>query len=574
MKTRRRLAPPADPGKTTRRSLPGLLLASLLGASMYGSAATVDPLLAPPPGTVELVPVPDLDLSDAEARAREAIEAARDAVRAQFEHTAAAASDQAEAYGRLGGLYHAHDIPGGAAPAYRNARRLAPEHFRWAYLDAWLAQGVGRLGDAMEAYEAAQAIDATYPPLALRLGEVLLELNRPQDAAKYLHAALAEPGLEAAAAFRLGRLALQRRDFTEAESWLRRSLDADPGAEAPYTALAMALRAQGYTDAAREALARGGERQPLAEDRIVRELEDLNSGARRHFLRGLLAVREGRFAEGVEAFGEGLAEDPDNLSARISHARALYLAGRRSDARAELETVLERRPGEPLAAFLLGLLLEVQGDLAGARNLYRLSIAAQPDHPGASHHLGLLDFRDGAWQSAALLLTQASRRLPDNVIARVLALIAASRAGGETAEIAAGLEAITAEHPRQPLPRYALSRLRSAAENPAIRDPGRGLELAEGLLAADPIPPVYEALALARAASGDPAGARVALENAQAAYRRSGALIFLPRLEPQFARLAAGELPSTAWPTDDPVLAPPPTDPRGVFQEYPTPRPF
>jgi tetratricopeptide (TPR) repeat protein len=327
-------------------------------------------------------------------------------------------------------------------------------------------------------------------------------------------------------------------------------------------------------EAAREALARGGERQPLAEDRIVRELEDLNTGARRHFLRGLLAVREGRFAEGAEAFGQGLAEDPHNLAARISHARALYLAGLRADARMQLETVLERRPGEPLAAFLLGLLLEVEGDTTGARDLYRLSMAAQPEHPGASHHLGLLDFRDGEWRSAARLLAQAGARFPDNVTARVLALIAASRAGGDPAETLAGLEAIAAEHPLQPLPRYALSRLLSAAEDPAVRNPGRGLELAEGLLAAGPIPPVYEALALARAASGDLAGARAALENAQAAYRRSGALIFLPRLELQFARLAVGELPSTAWPEDDPVLVPPPTEPRGVFQEYPTPRPF
>jgi protein O-mannosyl-transferase len=574
MKIRRRHSPCTGPRQVTRRSMPGLLLALTLGAALPASAATADPLLAPPAGAVELVPMPDLDLSDAEARAREAIEAARETVRAQLEDTAATASVQAEAYGRLGGLYHAHDIPAGAVPAYRNARRLDPKHFRWAYLEAWLAQGVGRLEDALEAYEAAQAIDPAYPPLALRLGEVLLQLNRPEAAAEYLHTALAEPGLEAAAAFRLGQLALQRRDFAEAESWLRRSLDADPGAEAAHTALAMALRAQGSMDAAREALARGGERQPLAEDRIVRDLEDLNTGAHRHFLRGLLAVREGRFAEGAEFFGQGLAEDPGNLAARISHARALYLAGQPSDARAELQTVLERRPGEPLAAFLLGLLLEVDGDAAGARDLYRLSMAAQPEHPGASHHLGLLDFRDGEWQSAALLLAQAGSHFPDNVTARVLALIAASRAGGELVEIAAGLEAIAAEYPLQPLPRYALSRLRSAAEEPAVRDPGRGLELAEGLLAAGPIPPVYEALALARTASGDPAGARAALEDAQAAYRWSGALIFLPRLEPQFARLAAGELPSTAWPEDDPVLMPPPTDPRGVFQEYPTPRPF
>jgi len=551
-----------------------LLLAFAPGFTAQTGAGTGDLLLNPPASHAELLPVPDLDLSGAEPRAREAIEAARDAIRARLDHPEAGATDLAEAYGRLGGLYHVHEIRAGARPAYGNARRLDPEHFRWAYLDAWLAQGAGRLDDALAAYQDARAIDPEYPPLALRLGEVLLESNRPEDAAEQLRSALQEPGLEAAAAFRLGQLALQRREFAQAESWLRRTLAADPGAEAAYTALALALRGQGQMEAAREALARGGERQPLADDRLVRELEDLDTGARRHFLRGLLAVREGRFADGAEAFGQGLEEDPDNLAARISHARALYLAGNRAQAREQLETVVEKRPDEALANFLLGLLLDSEGDTAAARQAYQRSLAAQPGHPGASHHLGLLAFRDREWQLAADLLAQAAVRFPDNITAGVLAQVAQARAGGEASEIVATLETMVAEQSGPPLPRYALSRLRSAAEDPAARDPARGLALAEALLLSGPIPPVFEALALAQAASGNPEAALAALENAETAYRRSGAMVFLPRLDTQRQRLVAGELPAEAWPEDDPVLVPPPPDPRGVFQEYPTPRPF
>lgn len=551
-----------------------LLLAFAAGVTGAVNPGISDLLLNPPARGAELLPVPDLDLSGAEPRAREAIASARDAVRTRLADPATGAAELAEAYGRLGGLYHVHEILAGARPAYDNARRLDPQHFRWAYLDAWLAQGAGRLDHALAAYEDARAIDPGYAPLALRLGEILLESNRPEDATGHLSNALEEPGLEAPAAFRLGQLALQRRDFREAESWLRRTLEADPGAEAAYTALALALRGQGQMDAAREALARGGERQPLAEDPLVRELEDLDTGARRHFLRGLLAVREGRFADGTEAFGQGLEEDPDNLAARVSHARALYLAGKRGEARGQLEAVLERRPSETLATFLLGLLLEAEGETGAARQAYERCLAAQPGHPGASHHLGLLAFRGSEWRLAADLLTQAAARFPDNITARVLALVAESRAGGDWAEIAAGLETMVAEQPRHPLPRYALSRLRSAAEDPTVRDPARGLAMAESLLLNGTIPPVYEALALAQAASGNPEAALAALKAAEAGYRRSGAMIFLPRLQAQRERLAAGSLPAEAWPEDDPVLVPPPPDPLGVFQEYPTPRPF
>ncbi|AHF00040.1 tetratricopeptide repeat protein [Thioalkalivibrio paradoxus] len=552
--------------------------AALAGAALILVAATTpvhgDLLREPPQADGALVPVPAPDLSGAEPRARAEIEAMRDALRDALADPQTSPEDLAELYGRLGALYHVHEVPAGAIAAYRNARSLDPGHFRWAYLDAWLAHGSGRLDDALAAYEAAAAIDPDYPALPLRLGEVLLELNRPDDARDHLQQALAEPGLEAAAAFRFGQRALQRREFDRAVEWFQRALDKDPGADAVYTPLAQALRRTGAVDAAREALALRGERQPLADDRIVRELDDLDTGARRHFLLGLQAARDHRYAEAADHFARGLDEDPDNHHARISHARALYLSGEQAPAREILEAVLREHPRDTLAAFLLGVLLDADGDRDGALEHYRRVLELQPEHPGAAHHLGLLAFRQGDWPTAARLLTQAGERFRDNSLARVLALVADRRAGRSEAEIQAQLEPVIQALPQHPMPRYALSRLFSAADDPAVRDPARGLDLAEGLLAAGPMPPVFEALALARAANDDANGALSALDRAEQGYRQTAALLDLPRIEIQRQRIHDGRLPAVAWPEDDPVLAPPPTNPRGVFQEYPSPRPF
>jgi protein O-mannosyl-transferase len=525
----------------------------------------------PPAG---LVTVPDLDLSGAEPRAREAIQAARQVVRDRMAEPERDPADLAEAYGRLGGMYHAHDIPAGAATAYRNARTLDPAHFRWAYLDGWLAQGVGLMEDALAAYQVARDIDSDYRPLDLREGEVLAELNRPADAQARLEAAVTDPGLEAAAAFRLGQLALQRRDYRAAEAWLRRSLQADPDADTIYGPLAQALRSQGDMEAAREALERRGDRAPVVEDPMVRALEDLNTGARRHFLQGLLAVRDNRFQAGADAFARGIAEDPDNVAARISLARALFLAGDPFAAQRQLAAVLERQPRNSLALFLLAVLQDADGNTQPARGAYESVLGSQPGHPGASHHLGLLAFRQGEWTEAAELLQRAGEAVPDNVLARVLAVVAAGRAGGEPVELVSRLEAVSLSHPQHPLPRYALSRLLSAAADPAIRDAERGREMAEALLLHGPIPPVYETVALAHAAAGDKERAQAALDQAESAYRRAGTPFPLSRIDQQRSRIAAGVLPAEAWPDDDPVLSAPPVEPRGVFQEYPTPRPF
>lgn len=553
-----------------------LLLFCTLTLAGNASDATgaEDPLLAPPERPAGLVAVPDLDLSGAEAQAREAIRDARRKVREQLDEPDIDPADLAEAYGRLGGLYHVHDMPAGAAPAYRNARLLDPEHLRWAYLDAWLAHEVGRLEDALAAYADARAIDPDYPPVDLREGEVLAGLNQPAAARKRLEAAAEEPGLEAAAAFRLGQLALQRRDFGAAEEWLRRSLEVDPEADRVYAPLAQALRGRGDIEAAREALARRGDRAPFAEDPIVHELEALDTGARRHFGEGLRAVRDNRFQAGAEAFARGLAEDPDNVAARISLARARFLAGDRDAAREQLDQALEREPNNPLAVFLRAVLHDASGETERARRGYEQVLQMQAQHPGAAHHLGMLAFRQGEWEEAARHLNQAGEATPDNVLARVLGIVAERRAEGESPALARRLAALTETQPQNPLPRYALSRLLSAAEDPGLRDPQRALKLAKGLARQGPIPPVYEALALAHAANGDRDAARTALKRAETAYRRGGTLLLLPRIEEQRRRLDAEKRPASAWPEDDPVLRAPPVDPRGVFQEYPTPRPF
>jgi protein O-mannosyl-transferase len=283
------------------------------------------------------------------------------------------------------------------------------------------------------------------------------------------------------------------------------------------------------------------------------------------------------FADGAEAFGQGLEEDPDNLAARISHARALYLAGKRAAAREQLEIVVAKRPDEALANFLLGLLLESGGETTAARQAYQRSLTAQPEHPGASHHLGPACLP--RWRMAACgrsARTGSGRDSPTTSRHgfwrwwRKPAL--GGELGGRSRRI---LETLVAERSGPPLPRYALSRLRSAAEDPAVRDPVRGLAIGRGPAAERPDPARLRGTGTGAGRQRQSGScAQAALEDAETAYRRSGASIFLPRLQAQRERLAAGGLPAEAWPEDDPVLVPPPPDPRGVFQEYPTPRPF
>ena len=122
---------------------------------------------------------------------------------------------------------------------------------------------------------------------------------------------------------------------------------------------------------------------------------NLKQGSRIHFVNGMKAYRQLDFVAAQQAFARGLEREPDNTSARISYARALYLANEKERSRKELETVLAEQPSNALAGYLLGVMAEEEGDAETASKLYLRAIYHEPGHPGASLQLGNLSYRQG-----------------------------------------------------------------------------------------------------------------------------------------------------------------------------------
>lgn len=541
---------------------------------MMSGAAIADRLSEPPTVLEALRPVPDPDISGAEPIARDAMQRARENLDSLLGKPGITAEQLGDAYGRLGAYYHVYGIRTPAEACYANAVSLTPGVFRWHFLFAYLAHVSGRYEEALERFAAARRIDAEYPAIDLFVGEEMLELNRSAEAEELLSRAVGHDGLRAAAAFRLGQIALERRDYGAAVKWLQTALEADPGADAVYFSLAQALRGTGDAEGARAALARRGKQLPRVKDPLIEELEALDQGARPLYLAGLAAVHQGDHAAGAENFARGLEQDPQNHDARISYARALYVSGRHAEARAQLERVEAEVPDEELATFLLGLLDKASGDTASARRRFQRVLEMKADHSGALYFLGLLDFADSDYASAAARLTESVALEPGNVYAQVLALVARYRQGAPAAEVLAALEAAGAAAQDPWLPRYALARLLAAGEDEARRDPRRAVEIAGSLVAEHPFPPMFEALALAHASAGDKGAALTALESAKSGYLFNGQFGEMKRIDEQLERVQRGELPAEAWPVADPLLSAPVIDPVRPFTEYPAPRAY
>jgi tetratricopeptide (TPR) repeat protein len=537
-------------------------------------AASADLLSEPPARYPVLVPVPELDLSGAESAARDAIRGAREQVARLLARDDVAAAELAEAYGRLGAFYDVYRIRSGAELCYANAVALDPSAFRWAFLFAYLAHVSGRYDEAMERFARARTIDPEYPSVGLYEAEILLERNQVEKAAVALEAAMTAEGLRARAAFRLGQIALQRRQYNEAVTLFREALALDPQGDAAWFPLAQALRGTGDSEGARAALAKRGKQLPRVREPLLEELEALDHGSRPYYLSGLAAARRGDYHVAAEAFGQGLAQDPENAFARVSYARALYLSGHADNSREQLEIAAETAPGEPLPLFLLGLLDRAGADGSRARERFEQVLRLRADHSGALYFLGLMDFSSGDYARAATRLAAAVDAEPGNHYAQVLALVARQRNGEPDGVLAAELSELVAIFPEPWLTRYALARLLAASGEEGARDVARALALSQQLVDEQVHPAALEALALSHAADGDAAASETALDQARSEYLFAGRFGDANRIAAQQRRLADGALPSAAWPVEDPLFNPPPISVRGPFMEYPAARAY
>jgi tetratricopeptide (TPR) repeat protein len=538
---------------------PGCLLADQLMTLPQARAGQLQPVALP-----NLQGQPE-DISTVLGEARAHVDA--------LLQSAAADTELADAYGELGLLYQSHQLGQAAERCFENAAQLAPDSFRWAYYLAWVTLQSGRNELAVQRFEAAYRLDPDYPVLTLRMADAWLDLNR-QDRAQAAYQAVADTeGLQAAARYGLGQIALLRREYQQAVDYLTQVLALDPAATRVHYPLAQALRALGQNDAAREQLAKRGNGLPTARDPLVEELQALQSGARLHFSRAMKAVRKHDYAAAVSAFEQGLRHDPENPDARVSYARALYLAGDGDAARAVLEAVLDAHPGHVTGRFLFAVLQEEAGAMDAAVGDYQRVLELDPAHAGANFYLGNYHFRQGSYDAAAQHYARAVAADAHNVPARMLQLESLQRVPVTDVVLRQQLETAVQQVPEQPLFSVMLTRLLCTAAGPDARDPAEALRLAERLAGEQALPPYRELLALASAASGD---FEQASEIQQALLAM--AVWTMPaeaaRLEKGLTAYREERMPDAETLPVLPPVQVPVLDATAVFRDYPTARPY
>jgi len=549
-----------------------VLAACLLAGS---PAMAADPAADPPASLVAggLRAITDFKLGALDAQARGSIQLARRKLNEALQSEPVQSDSLAAAYGELGGLYQVHLLLPAAEDCYHNARQLAPGEFSWVYYAAYLSEGEGRTREALERYEQARKLKPGYKALTVRLGNVLLDLNELDRAQAEFEQVVNVAGLEAASLYGLGEIALLRRDYDAAIDAFTRALNYEPAASRIHYPLAQALRATQRNDEAKAQLAMRGNEPPSIKDPQIESLESLKIGSRIHFINAMKATRQKDYAAASEGFAQGLAIEPDNVLARISYARTLYLADDKRGARQALEAALAVQPDNSLALFLLGVLTEEEGDAGKAAEYYRQAIRYTPDHTGAHQYLADRYYHQGNYAAAAQHYAGSIKGEPDNLSATIPYIDTLLLTDAPASTLMSALETAIERFPEYPGFRSLQIMLQAGSPDAEIHDPETALESARQLNEQYLTPPNQELLALALAATGEYQEAISIEENLLSYAQRA-----MPAEADRVAKTLAYYQDKTQPPLDELInhaaLQPAPFNASAVFRDYPAARPY
>jgi arylsulfatase A-like enzyme/Tfp pilus assembly protein PilF len=257
-----------------------------------------------------------------------------------------------------------------AVPAFRRLLAGTPR-----MVDAWenLAQSLqklGRLEEALDAYEHAMEGSGGASHVAVATGSLLLQMGRLDEA--QAHAELGLKGSPAMANSLLAQIAIARNRPGDAEKAARAALAAPGPRIAPLMTLAQVLQKQGKLE---EALGYANQ----AADEVARTGAAGQKFAGLHYVRGDILARLGRSQDAERDFLQEIQDFPLDTRAYASLSLLYASEGRAQEAVQALRRMVETAHGSPAAYAEAVKTLRILGDPQGAAALLRHALTVHPD---------------------------------------------------------------------------------------------------------------------------------------------------------------------------------------------------
>ena len=358
--------------------------------------------------------------------------------------------------GRLGMAYDINGFREAALATYAQAESLDSKDFRWPYFSAQLLAEDGEYDRALESLARAIAIDADYPPAWLWRGSWLLKAGRAVEAGVAFDRAF-DLDRSPVATFGRAQVRAAKGEYLDAIGILE-PLTKTINHPHVYRTLGEALRAVGQIDAARTAMTRGSEAQPLTwpDDRRDQRIVHIRGHASYMLAKQLsasgqvndaLAIlerlqrhhpeehcgwdqefflacnlmnsssiahdRAGRPERAMATVQRGLALRPTFVPFHLTVANLLRQQRELESALTHVERAVELSPARGYAHEQRGRLLFGLKRYEDARSALQTALRYEPEKRTTLFYLGLAEVELGNWSDAVGRFERVIRVEPD-----------------------------------------------------------------------------------------------------------------------------------------------------------------
>lgn len=333
-------------------------------------------------GTIDLPPLPAIVVDEFAAPIQEQIRAAYQAVQQT--------PDDADLNRQLGMILHAYKLDAAAIDSYRRARLLDPGSYEAAYYLGIVQLQSGNDSAATEHLRSALALNPDYQPARLRLADLHLKNEQPEEAGRLYTALLESPANAARAHYGLGQIAARRGDKETAIAHYHQALQLFEAFGLVHYALALAYRDQGETQAAgqhmehyRQYLKNG----PPYDDPLLEALDEIDISARAAIRRARQLFESGRYPDAARQLEEVVAIDPQSLEAHIKLVRVYRRLSDFEQLEKHYQAAIALDPDLPTAHLLYGRSLGDAGRFPEATVAFLKVLETEPEHVEANTYL-------------------------------------------------------------------------------------------------------------------------------------------------------------------------------------------
>ena len=536
------------------RYLVTLATASILGVTACNTARESAPA-APATPSLKTVSLPDM--STAAESVQTQLRARYESMTAAIGKPGVASSELADAYGEMGKLFMAAEFYDAAEACLTNAQTLAPSEMKWPYYLGHVFRLEHDDARAVTAFERVLMLQPTDVPTLVWLSELHLAANRTDEAERLLTTAKSLAPESGAVSFGLGRVALARKQYSQAVTFLENALRVAPAATRVHYPLALAYRGIGNARAADAHLKLRGDVDPPQADPLMADLAGLLQNAAAYETRGTRALDARQWADAADNLSKAVELSPRNAFTRLNLGTALYMQGNADRALEQYREAVRLSPGLARAHFGIGVIMESRGRDDEAIAAFSTAVASDPAYLEARFTLANALRRNGRVQESLPHYAEIIRINPavsQASFGYAIGLVRLARYQEARDRLQDSMKAF----PDQPGFAHALARLLAAAPDDRVRDGARAEMIMTRLLESQRTLALAETMAMTQAELGRFQAAIRWQRDAIAMARQSGGGAIVSRLTEVLKQYEAGRPCRVPWTNDDPVHHPRP----------------